>query len=420
MNITIKEPIPVDALDHLSPSSLRAFLDCPQMWYAKYIDGVKEGANEFSTFGKVGHKAMEIFFNEKSGHRIEDDDFRLGVLDSCLTQAVNEILTSTSDGWEPFKEMRKILRSWDARQKYDEYDMVATEYEHRLPITSPSGIEVEFLMYIDRVDRGEHERDAGKIRVIDYKFGWMVPSPAELADDVQAQTYALALSKMYPGQDGYVFRIESMRNNSTIGVKFSQAQLDEWEYVLGLRVDDIFNTTEFKATLGNGCRFCPVKSKCEAAKVSIENGGIEALEPEDLINTHIALKAKMAQTKTLLEATTAAMPPVLDRAPGKTITTDHGKVSAVYRRNTVVPREMISKYVPKDELLALGLEKFTTGAWKEKIDAEEDEKRKADMQNAMEDRPTSTFTTKVETAEQRERAANERAEKAAARRAAKK
>ena len=368
MTTILDEPITLEQLDHLSPSSLEDWFKCRSMWYAKRIEGADMPRNEgYLLIGKVVHKAMETLVTERI-YTIEDDAMLQARLTEHIVAAVQLEVPGLPQAskWEHYTECRKMITDWLARQDFTSFEPELLEYRLGIIVTTHDGKEVEVYCIADRVDR----LPDGTMKITDYKTGQMVKTNAELRDDIQANFNALALSKTYPGQQFYPFIVDNMRQNLELGPHFSQSELDEFEAQLVNWVSAIYSATEYPETLNANCSWCPKVGSCTAAQASIKANGVITIAPTDaaveLVEVSVQVKALTERKKQLTEHLTAVMSeydlPEIETPEGH-------KVQAVTRNTKKLNQELVKKFVPTAALAARGAEKWSIVEWNKVIDA---------------------------------------------------
>lgn len=187
----------------LSATALKDYLHCPMHFYLKRIEGINppdpetEGMSA-ADYGNVIHEAADrIYKHLASINRGTITDAMLAdVLDNGnlitreLTRAVNlklnkfpeetdgeensALYTTPVEGeaaliWSSFEMTMRRIFSID--RQYTPFDIIATELSDTFSWHIAPGIDVNFTMKIDRLDRVTDPDGTKVIRVIDYKTG---------------------------------------------------------------------------------------------------------------------------------------------------------------------------------------------------------------------------------------------------------
>ncbi|MGD9874578.1 MAG: PD-(D/E)XK nuclease family protein [Kiritimatiellia bacterium] len=207
--------------EHVSPSALRQYLDCPFRYYLKKIlklDDPYEEQVELDArgFGTLCHDILKAFADsplKDSDHEKEVGDFLKSKTDELFQAKFGSRLTL------PLMIQRDVVRQRmmaaaevQARLRREGWEILASEKDFRIDIAG-----VPLIGRIDRVDR--HAKD-GRVRVIDYKTTAAAESPEKTHrtkskncepfqicadgncrwDDLQLPLYIHAWQKMNPGK----------------------------------------------------------------------------------------------------------------------------------------------------------------------------------------------------------------------------
>ena len=163
----------------LSFTRYRIYRECP--WKYKYVfdEGRKIPLTPKSSFGLSLHRALEAWL--RGGER---------TLDSLLDALAGQWLAQgypdeeTESRWRTKAE--RALERFHEAEESRRSRLVGVEKEF---VWSAGGHELRGM--IDRVDQGPD----GRYELIDYKTGPGVPTPAQVAADLQLRFYALGASR---------------------------------------------------------------------------------------------------------------------------------------------------------------------------------------------------------------------------------
>lgn len=184
---------------HISPSSLDAFMKCPERWKRERLDGVKPAKNINLVVGNAVHSAARINFEYK---RSTGEDVDLEYLQDSAVHYLSEVCAT--EGVEYSDEFQE---SGDAAKILDETTdvvrgLVKTFREQIAPEYNPSLIEHRFRIPLEKethdllgvIDLAEFERDT----VVDIKTAGKKWSQDKADTSDQFTFYGLA----YPGIAG--------------------------------------------------------------------------------------------------------------------------------------------------------------------------------------------------------------------------
>lgn len=170
-----------DPKGYRSPSDVNMYLRCPKQWEFRYVYGLKLPPSGALVQGSAVHGGAEVGLNHKieTGEDMPMDD----VLDAVSTTfdglAVDAEFGEDNPG-ELKDQAIDLGRTW-RNEVAPKIVPVAVEMEWELTID-----DVTYLGYIDVVDA------EGRVR--DLKTSARKPSADILANHLQAQSYALAIS----------------------------------------------------------------------------------------------------------------------------------------------------------------------------------------------------------------------------------
>ena len=184
----------------LSPSALNGYLDCPLLFYYKYIAGLKvpeEVSPEIdsATFGSIFHKTAENIYKDLTQHgnyisqealkNLEKDTIRL---ESYVDNAFKKLFFHIPDNEKPEYNgiqlinsaviVRYIKQLLQHDIRYAPFNYVESEKSvtEKVCIHTPSGDFYSYLGgYIDRLDCKEDT-----LRIVDYKTGGKQDMPANV------------------------------------------------------------------------------------------------------------------------------------------------------------------------------------------------------------------------------------------------
>lgn len=178
--IEIPRTLPVA---HLSVSSVRTFIACPERWRRLYIEGEWEPASGPMIIGKAVGAAEATNYQDKI---VSGEDL-----------ATDVVLDAYSDEWDHAVEREEI--DWGEAKPAtlkDEGARVLTVYHNTVaPQVAPTSVEREFQLRLPGADwtfRGFIDVETADRAVVDLKVKAKALSMAEAAADMQATAYLLA------------------------------------------------------------------------------------------------------------------------------------------------------------------------------------------------------------------------------------
>ena len=191
---TILDKLKVLAKNGFSPSALATYLRDPLVYYERYILGVQESDKieeevAANTLGTIIHEVLCNFYTPLEGKIVNEQDikFMLNHLDDEVSKEFKKNYSNVQIthginllSYEAAKQfLSKFLQSeLKLIKEGNELVIVNVEKKYKTPIKIPS---LDFPIYIkgtvDRVDRLN-----GKLRIVDYKTGYVDPSKLKIKD----------------------------------------------------------------------------------------------------------------------------------------------------------------------------------------------------------------------------------------------
>jgi RecB family exonuclease len=292
----------------LSASAINTYINCPLAFYMervadiKIADPITDYIDE-SAFGSVVHRVVETIYNElanESGVKeltvtvsmleaLADDRARL---DRHITRAVNEIYhhRAVADRDMSLEGEAKILGTtvmhmlrslYRDEKQFAPFVFIAAEYKVVEPLDVMPGVDVNFSMTIDRIDKRN-----GNICLIDYKTGGDTlefSSVDELFDAsnekrpkaiFQLMLYACAYSK-YISYNGsiqpYIYQLKKLNINHLPPLMYQKAPFtdylslkDEFWHRFQQLIAELFNPDiPFEQTKNiHNCEYCKYAKIC--------------------------------------------------------------------------------------------------------------------------------------------------------------
>ena len=294
----------------ISPSALNAYLDCPLMFYLRFIAGLKapeEVSSEIdsATFGSIFHKTAEHIYKDLTAHgnlitrealkTLEKDTIRL---EAYVDDAFKELFFHIPDDEKPeyngiqlinsaviVRYIKQLLQH-DIRYAPFQYLESEKSVTEKISIHTSSGdFHSRLGGYIDRLDCKEDT-----LRIVDYKTGGKADTPASVESlfipdkkrssyIFQTFLYASIMSrqqklKVAPAllyihraaSENYspVICVKEGRNKAEAVMDFSLYENDFRERLQKL-LEEIFNPeVDFRQTeVEEKCAYCKFKEFCK-------------------------------------------------------------------------------------------------------------------------------------------------------------
>ena len=224
------------AVIDMSYSRLSTYDMCAAKYFYRYVvkeDGVFGAA---AALGKILHSVLEETIEPGVPPNLPEM-----VVTYEAQRAVHDPEREISD--ELIEAGYQMLTEFVARHEGETFEVLGREVEFNLLLGSAL-----VRGYIDRIDR-----ESDFIRVVDYKSGSYEVPLIHIHNDLQLGIYALAVSRMYPGERVYA-ELYYLRSGKRKGHFFSEEDLARVETRVLAQVNEIIERRHFHTT--NNVRIC--------------------------------------------------------------------------------------------------------------------------------------------------------------------
>lgn len=265
--------------EHLSPSSIKLFDECPRRWADSYIDLNRYESGKYADIGTAVHLVMQEF--SKNGKPYSPDAPEYKVI--------------------PAHERANVVKYVADRTDKRRY-VIAVEQEFFVDLP---GVKHKAKGFIDTV---YWYPETQTIEIEDHKTNRKYEDRDEWMAKIQPQIYLLIASTvLYPGAMNYRFTIgypnlgtgvswyHNMEDNARILERFREASNK-------VALMEGSPSHSFPEKVNDNCKYCPLRSKCPSYKNAINNfqDSVSMIgeKPESPIDRYLRLK----QVKKLIEA----------------------------------------------------------------------------------------------------------------------
>lgn len=262
----------IDALDDfmkrgISSTSINDYINCPFNFAHKNLlkiyekDEIEEGVKA-SSFGKIIHTTLEIFYQDKMNRLLQVEDY------DNLEESVSTILKKAYLDLYPKANLTqgriyinfKVSLSYILKFLRNEKTSIASGHEIQI-----LGLETKLTIPFTKTDldktiniKGTIDRiDSynGKIRILDYKTGTAAkyakkPAIEELFHNpdgdklLQLYVYALLVHKVYEGKEIIcdIIYLRDLNKSFKYALKVTNENISDFEKQLALWIDELYDT----------------------------------------------------------------------------------------------------------------------------------------------------------------------------------
>ncbi len=249
----------VSVVKSLSYSQLSAFQQCPKKYQYRYELGLGEPPNASLSFGVSLHNALK--------------DFSLLLINRAEESPSAEFYTESDKEYlRKMLEKHWIHRGYGSKKEAEENKNIGWEclekffYDEKKQGRIPYTVERSFTIYVEgvkvsgRIDRIDKLED-GTYEIIDYKTG--KSGSYDVKKDLQLSVYALAARdslKIPVSRYSLIF----LENGEWVTATRSEADIKKCIETI-TSVSQEIALSEFSATPGFHCNFCPYRMICPDA-----------------------------------------------------------------------------------------------------------------------------------------------------------
>jgi len=268
---------------HLSYSAISTYTQCPLRYKLIYIDGLKEKAKLYFSFGKTLHAAAQFIFQVKTPPPPSLEK----VLRFYEAKWIPDGYADKEEEENYFQEGKRIITGFYENQTRSFKPPLAVEYPFRFPLE-----DLEIKGYIDRIDK----LPSGKFEVIDYKSNKAPFTQEFLKEDLQLTIYQIAVEQVLNLEVGkltlYHFRSHtpfSVEPRSRDKIEATRA------YILGIAQkikDGHFPAKENPFCPCDFPQYCPYY-KDIYKKEEMPQDETERLEIKDIVEEYVNLRKQI-------------------------------------------------------------------------------------------------------------------------------
>jgi RecB family exonuclease len=250
-------------------------------WTAQYFKRTSGFQNEAANLGTTVHSALEHYV--KAVYIDKEKEASLEYL-LKLFQLFFTANFGSAEG-ELYIAGVKMLKEWFARTDFSDRVVISAEQKLSFDVPTSAG-KIQFNYIIDRLDQiGD-----GVYEVVDYKTSAWALQPSDLDKKIQARIYALAIQILYPDAKRIFVTFDMLRHQSVGRVFTREQNIATWKRIKSIAERIIAadeNNPEY--TLNTECNFCPIKATCPEITKSVDNGGIYALDFDEMVDRRVQL-----------------------------------------------------------------------------------------------------------------------------------
>ncbi len=243
----------------LSPSQAEVYADCPRRYALERRIGIGDPGTPSASFGTIIHLVLE---------RAEGGALAAGRRRSDLASALAELEAAWDP--EPFSPFDAVWKRKAESLLTDLYELWPEDSENAVALERELALQLGGAAWTGRADRIERTSQ-GTLRIVDYKTGSKMPSRTEAASSLQLGYYLLA-ARADPSLGGDVAEAEAWYPRGGLvdrRRRFSPENLIDVRTRLEEIAGDI-RAEIWGPSVGEGCRWCGVKSVCPAWPVGRE------------------------------------------------------------------------------------------------------------------------------------------------------
>ena len=235
----------------LSPSSIKAYEDCPLKFKFQKILRVPQPASVATDLGTVIHAVTEEMANEKAKGETLSKEKGLEKLKEKWIFRSYQNNTDESRAMTRAEQMIDAYLKWESSTKNT---LVETEM--------PFEIKIGEITFTGRIDRLEKNQD-GKFEIVDFKSGSSVKSKNKAKIDPQLNIYAKAVEKI-KGQLPIKASLFYVEKDKMVEYPVTAESLQEALAPIEEMTKEILKENFEPTPSAQACMFCSYQSICDA------------------------------------------------------------------------------------------------------------------------------------------------------------
>lgn len=247
----------------LSPSKIRDFLTCPEMYTAVHMEKrVKPEVTPVMAVGNAMHGVLEAWHNPR---RVEGSAFPLAQV--LRSRWVSQHFPSEQESEREFEHAVKVLEYYLKAHGQPEAHILGVEKYLSSTIRTISNLRVKFNCKMDRIQ----VRPDDTLEIIDYKYSrsGAIPSVHRLQEDIPTFLYYLMARIHYSDFKNVVFTILNLQSLGSVSITYSLEQTQTNKRVLLDTIDRLIGGDSWP-TPGSHCTWCRVQEFCPAYNVELD------------------------------------------------------------------------------------------------------------------------------------------------------
>lgn len=293
--MSLRDPLEVHQSD------AQVFEDCPAKYHAIYIEGVRDESSS-AHVGTACHRAIEQITLGSAGREEWRGMSPMAIAREVIRQTA-ERLRMTPAAYRDALEVMEGATNETSRLRFTIWptEHAVAEYmfylDERFEISTELDAARGLVAYAGTIDRISWFRD-GKVVVRDYKSSIRPFAQADIAQELQAQIYALAALRLFPDAPSVTFQFVLLRHGYWVEETFVRGE--PWERKVKDRLRAVregrrvaVRDNAWPEILGEGCAYCPVQGRCKTIEKASKQKAtiIKRLPPDEIARRAVALKA---------------------------------------------------------------------------------------------------------------------------------
>ena len=332
---------------YLSPTKVKQYRTCPARLMSRIEDNVFEESGEPARMGTLAHEAAELWFDPE--HR------RAGLSPDpsvCFQHAMKRCREDKRKGLPRdaanIANAKRLFEAILAHYNRDVLNVVFAERTYKGALGN--GVPVHL-----RVDMGV-DGGGGKLRLIDYKTGFITLSDEEMLGEDQVLMNLLATHRDPTLQQWPIKSFEyfwTRHNYPSEEIIRSPQDLADYEYELSELYQEALNMTDPPERVNAFCGSCHRRTKCRAYREmlgealgrsqALTDEEAEALSEDDLLSHHEKLKGQIKILESSLDTVKSVVQARMTAQRSEKFETDHFRASLVRRSTSSFDPQVLLK-----------------------------------------------------------------------------
>ncbi len=262
-----------------SHSQLETFENCPFKYRLQYLERIRTGRKSIEAFmGSTVHAVLERLYRDIRMSRRPDieelSEHYLHLWDTTIDEDV--FVVRREYNAEDYRQtgLRCVRDYYRRYYPFEGGVPVWLERKVAIPLTDSSGVRIDFIGILDRLDSLE----GGRFEIHDYKTSLTLPTRSELERDRQLSLYQLAVEEAFAEAREVELVWHYLAFDRELRLRRRRDDLERIAAATATRVREIEAAVEFPPRESTLCDWCEMQEYCPKRRHLVMAAGLRESE----------------------------------------------------------------------------------------------------------------------------------------------